>query len=74
MQLEALDILSDMLSRCRRLPWARRIRVGEGAKGTGKDLNPQSQHLLHSRPCAQGSLISPAVLQRRTRLSQFCRL
>lgn len=36
-QLEALDILSDMLSRCGRPPPARRTQVGGGAKGTWKD-------------------------------------
>lgn len=61
-QLEALDILSDMLSRCRRPPWAVRSRVGGGAKGIRRASNPQSQHLLHSRPCDRGSLTIPAAL------------
>ncbi|KAF5914317.1 hypothetical protein HPG69_006776 [Diceros bicornis minor] len=39
-QLEALDILSDMLSRCRRPPWAERNRVGGGAEGIRRDSNP----------------------------------
>ena len=73
-QLEALDILSDMLSRCGRPTQARKTRVGGGAKRAGKDLNPQSQHLLHTQPCVQGSLIVPAALQRRACLSQCCRL
>lgn len=67
-QLEALDILSDMLSRCGWSPRTRRTLAGGGAKGTGKDLNPQSQHLLRTRPYARGSVIVPAALQRRT----FC--
>lgn len=58
-QLEALDILSDMLSRCGRPPWA--WRKGEWVGGAGRDPHSQSQQFLCPRPCVQGSLIVPAV-------------